>query len=303
MPSKKTKTCPFCREEIDLLAVKCVHCGERVGQPLGIERQLTEDDIGRPEQTDMQMSESFVSAYQRLRELTVVTPQTQALPRVSTGKARLRAFGFSVGAIALLVGLLMVVNHVVGLVAGMPHSKRVAQCEALLIEAQSAADAGDLITAVERGNEALKVYTGNEQANQTVAELRERLMEKAQRLFDEGDLDAALTFCKAAIEADPTNAALGTLRSSIHREMRRSEVSLKAVGGEGRAMFIKPDGSQVTLDVGDTMSDLGFKLKSASTADGTAVLYDLRRNRDIIFRVRSGGRGQVLESPAPVRNP
>jgi len=92
MPKNKTKICPFCREPIDLLALKCVHCGERVGQPLGTERQLTIDDIGRPQEQKTELASSFVSAYEHMTSSSV-TPDTATLPPLPTARtARIKNF-------------------------------------------------------------------------------------------------------------------------------------------------------------------------------------------------------------------
>jgi len=295
MSLRKTKVCPFCREEIDLLALKCLHCGERVGQPLGKERFLTEDDIGRPEDAKIEMSASVVSAYQQMqmKNTSDATPHKQALQPVPKHAARMKNIGFAIVAVVVMIGLFAAVDHVLGIVFGMEKSKRAAQSEALLVEAETAALSGDLVTAVKRGNEALTLYSANAETEQFVEELRQRLTDRAYELYDRDNLDAALQFCVDAIEADPTNTTLVNLRSTVNKEMQRNEVRLTAVT-KGKAMFVKPDGSSVTLDVGYSMSDLGYKLKSVDAASGTAVLYDRHRDRDLIFHVH-GGAGQALQ--------
>jgi len=294
VPSRKTKICPFCREEIDLLALKCVHCGERVGQPLSKERTLTEDDIGRPETVKKEISGSIVSAYQQLREMTVVSPEAQELKPLSMGRARLKTVGYGIVAVVVVIGLFLVMDSMVGSIFDMGTNKRARQTESLLAEAELAASTGDLITAVKKGNEALTVFSGNAESEKFVEELRQRLTDSMYSMYEAGDFDAALKFCTEAQEADPANTRLSNIRSDILTEIRRSKVELKAVT-EGRARFAKPNGSQVTLEVGASMADLELKLKSVNTSDGTAVLYDLRHDRDIKFWVGRGP-GKIVPS-------
>ena len=294
MPSRKTKICPFCREQIDLLALKCVHCGERVGQPLTRERQLTEDDIGRPETVKVELSGSIVSAYQQLRETTVVSPEAQELKPLSTGRARLRTVGYGIVAVVVLIGLFMMMDSLLGTIFSMESNKRAREAESLLAEAELAATTGDLITAIKRGNEALAVFSGDAESEKFVKELRQRLTDSVYSMYENGNFDAALKFCTEAQEADPANMRLSNMRSDILREIRRSKVELTAVT-EGQARFAKPNGSQVTIEVGAGMADLEFKLKSVNTSDGTAVLYDLRHRRDIKFRVGRGP-GEIVRT-------
>jgi len=294
VPSRKTKTCPFCREEIDLLALKCVHCGERVGQPLSRERKLTEDDIGRPESVKVEMSGSIVSAYQQLREMTVVSPEAQKLKPLSTGRARLKTVGYGIVAVVALIGLFLVTDSIVGSIFDMESNKMARQAESLLADAELAASTGDLITAIKRGNEALAVFSGDIKSKKFVEELRRRLTDTVRSMYETGSFDAALEFCTEAQEADPTNMQLSNMRSDILTEIKRGKVVLKAVT-ENSARFAKPNGSQVTLEVGTSMADLELKLKSVNTSGGTAVLHDLRHDRDIKFRVGRGP-GEIVRS-------
>ncbi len=68
MSREETKICPFCREDIPLLAQKCRFCGEMVGAPLKSERQLSVDDIGRPtDDSKKSTGQSLVEAYNLIR--------------------------------------------------------------------------------------------------------------------------------------------------------------------------------------------------------------------------------------------
>ncbi len=296
MPSRKTKTCPFCREAIDLLALKCVHCGERVGQPLGYERKLTEDDIGRPETAKTEMNGSIVSAYQQMREIVVVSPEADELKPLSTRRARLKTVGYGIVAVVVVICLFMVMDNILGTILNMDNVKRASQAESLLADAELAANAGDLITAIRRGNEALAVFSGDAQAKTFVEELRQRMTDRLYSLYETGNFDAALEFCTDAQEADPTNMRLSNLRSDILNEMKRGKIVLKAVT-ERRASFTKPDGSQVIVEVGANIADLEFRLKSVNTTNGTAILYDLRHDRDVRFRVGRGP-GTIVQTPS-----
>ncbi len=306
MPSRKTKICPFCREEIDLLALKCVHCGERVGQPLGVERTLTEDDIGRPTDRKEEISDSIIAAYQRLKDSdSLATPETGPLQPLASRpqqpserqirwSLRLRTFGYGALALATVVVLYMIATGLAGTIRRMPNSRRASDAEALLAEAASAERMGDLIGAMKLGNDALVIYSGDPEAEKFVEELRQRLIDKAYDLLEQGDLEYALQFCTDAIEADPTNTRLPILRSDISKEIQRSKLVLKAVS-KGEAQFLKPDGSQVMVKVGGVIADLGFKLKSVDFDKSTAVVYDQKRERDLLFRVRSS-RVEVIKT-------
>ena len=240
------------------------------------------------------MSGSIISAYQQLRETVVVSPEAQKLKPLSTGRARVKTVGYGIVAIVVLICLFMVMDNMLGALLNMDVNKRSSQAENLLVQAELAANVDDLIIAIKKGNEALEVFSGSREAKMFVKELRQRVTDKAYSLYESGDFDAALQFCTDAQEADPTNTQLSNLRSEILNEIKRSKIVLKAVI-EDRASFTKPDGSQVMVEVGAGIADLEYTLKSVDTMNGTAVLYDLRHDRDIKFRVGRGP-GEIVKT-------
>jgi tetratricopeptide (TPR) repeat protein len=287
----KTKICPYCREEISILARKCKYCGEMVGDPLKHERTLTVDDIGRPEESRDTSGETLISAYQAL--------QTELRQKTETMHKEVKRSVMSLPSVRQTLLVIIIVSVLAGLVLGslaivrfVGRQRAYLQDQhvvAILKEANEFKRAGSLVEALRTANRALEVHADSQRAQDMLEDIRVEIKDQLERLYRARQYNRAIDYAEQALSIEPENSAFMLMAQLAEQDRNRYSLQLAGIvqdaeGNNVAAIRTYPRGV-VNVNVGDTLEDM--QVVAIDPENAQVSLYDTLR--DVNLKVGKGG--------------
>jgi len=294
---EKTKICPFCREEISVLARKCKYCGEMVGDPLQTERKLTIDDIGRPEQSKEVHGETLVKAYQALQ--AELKQKTQAIQMQKKRSPLGIPHAKQIGALLVVAGIVAALVVFRDDIARFARQRRAnakdAQALQILKDAYRFKASGDLIGALRSTNEALAVYSESKRAQELLRDLRAEVKGRLEQRYRRREYDRVINFADQAISVDPQNAAGYKPLANLAQEDKSRYalwlvMIMKDENGKCVAAIRTYTRGQVNVSEGDGFMDM--RVLNIDEENRQVHLFDDKRG----VQFRLGKEGCVFET-------
>ncbi|MFC1734513.1 hypothetical protein ACFL1X_00235 [Candidatus Hydrogenedentota bacterium] len=280
--TEQTRLCPFCREEIPALAVKCKYCGEMVSATLKPdERKLSIDDLGGEKKVEVKniFSKDLMGAYSNLVELDAEEAQKDYESRMKS-RARRKRFVKIAVAVAVVIGIYMSPIDFSGVLGKFsPPKSPDAQETIYLNKAKERLNEQDYV-------EALKFIEKAKAANPEGTEARgfydttaKTMIEKRIEKFNHdgeafGDEFAQATaLCNATLKLDPGNKKVEKLKAFSKKNKKRYELKVMDFEAENAMAYLST--SQATsIPVRAGKKFEGFMVVKVDVANKEVVLQD-----------------------------
>ena len=284
---EKIKICPFCREEISVLARKCRYCGEMVGDPLKDERTLTADDIGKPDVTGGIRGETLAQAYSALQHrLEEETGQQRQKRRRSSNVQRVKKVVWPVLVVGgIVVALIVFRAEIAGFIGRFRVPPNEAHARGYLREANEARRSGDIIEALRLTNEAVRVHPEGKRAQDALHDLRAEVKMDLERMYRNKQYDQVTEYAESILAVDPENEEVKMLANLAIEDKARYSMRLVGIiaGDSGTCTAAIKTKISGTVDVreGDSFQDMRVdKIEKENTR---VFVLDLKRNVSLII--------------------
>jgi len=290
---EKTKICPFCREQISILARKCKYCGEMVGDPLQTERLLTVDDIGRPKESRAVHGETLVKAYQalqaELKEKTVAI-QKQRRRRRLTELPHANEIAILLVVAGVVWALVAFRGNITDFFRQRTVDVKDAHAVAILKEAHQYRMSGDLVEALKSVKKALLVYPESARAQAMLSEIRAEIKQTMERMYRQRHYAELIRCADQVLSVDPENTEVMMLANLAEDDSHRYSLRLAAIIKDettGKRVAAIQDSVRGTMNVSEGDRFMEMRVEKIDAENGQVHVFD--EKRDVAFRVTKEG--------------